>query len=121
MSSAPYFNVWFSDFAGDTLDMSAEEVGAYFLLLGSMWNAKGYLRNEDDRIRRICRIPPKRWPKVWGRLQEFFTFSADGMTNERLLNQRIKYDRIVSLKRASGEAGAAAKSRKRLRVVPASA
>ena len=37
MSKRPFMQLWVSDFIGDTLDLDAKEIGAYMLLLMSMW------------------------------------------------------------------------------------
>lgn len=112
MSSAPYFKLYFSDLAGDTLDLSDAEIGSYVLLLGAMWNAGGALPNEPKRLARIARASARAWPKRWAALREFFIESEAEITHKRVTFEREKVSLIAQNRSAAGDASAYAKSLK---------
>jgi uncharacterized protein YdaU (DUF1376 family) len=50
---------------GDTMDLSAEEFGAYHLLLYAIWRSNGRpLPDDDKKLARICRVTVARWKRV---------------------------------------------------------
>lgn len=113
MSSAPYFKLYFSDLAGDTLHLTTEQIGAYVLLLGAMWNAGGKLPNDPAMLARIARVSPKRWAKVWPGLMPFFEFDHE-VTHRRMTADRQKWDQISQDRKNISALGNAAK---RLKVI----
>lgn len=83
MSERPFMQIWISDFMAESSHLSAEEVGAYFLLLGALWNADGVLPTEEGRLARIARLPAARWREVWPVIQPFFYTDDEGRTTSR--------------------------------------
>lgn len=114
MSNAPFFKLFFSDLAGDTLHLSDAEFGSYVLLLGAMWNAGGALPNDPPRLCRMARCAPGKWASRWAILKAFFADEGDFLTNGRLQKERKKVDEISQERREVGRRGNEAKSRKRL-------
>lgn len=54
--------IWMDAFVRDTLEMEADEVGAYFLILGSMWSRRDCSIPKDARkIARIARVSQAKW------------------------------------------------------------
>ena len=48
--------IWMDAFVRDTLQMDGDEVGAYFLMLGTMWTSKDCsLPNDPRKLARVCR------------------------------------------------------------------
>lgn len=114
MSSKPYFKLYFSDLAGDTLGLSDAEMGSYVLLLGAMWNRGGSLPLDVKELARIARVSPAKWPKRWLRLKRFFILSRASFTHKRLSEERKKVAEISHINSENGKAGAAAKRLKSL-------
>ncbi len=56
MSERPFMQLYVSDFVGDTLSLSTEQIGAYLLLLIALWNADGTLPADDRKLARIARF-----------------------------------------------------------------
>ena len=84
MSKTPFMPLWVSDFLGDTLDLDAQEVGAYLLLLMAQWNRDGKsLPDDPKKLQRVARCG-RNWPKVWGVIGRFFKRDDDGVYNVRL-------------------------------------
>jgi hypothetical protein len=59
MSERPFMQLYVSDFIGDTLQLSTEQIGAYMLMLMAMWNAGGTLPDDDVKLSRVVRMPVK--------------------------------------------------------------
>ena len=76
--------LWVADFVGDTLDLDAKEIGAYMLILMTMWGRDGYLPNDEKKLQRVARCG-RDWPRVWGAIAHYFTVEGDRITQLRLL------------------------------------
>jgi hypothetical protein len=57
-----------------TYTLTTEESGAYLLILMQIWNTRDCRLPYSDacRLSRVARVAPKKWPKVWSRIEEFF-------------------------------------------------
>lgn len=122
MSSAPYFRLYFSDLAGDTLHLSDAEMGSYVLLIGAMWNAGGRLDPDEESLARIARCPADKWARRWSRLERFFETDSDGsICHKRVTQDREERARISGERSEAGKAGAKAKSLKNNKAIKANA
>lgn len=92
MSQAPMMPVFIDALLGDTLHLSAEEFGAYCLLLFATWRNNGRALADDDRkLARICRVTEDRWRKrIKPALHGFFAIS-DGFWHQKRLEKEWKY------------------------------
>ena len=99
------------DFVADTMEMNAKEVGAYMLLLMSLWQRKGYLPNDHSKLKRVARIG-RDWPTVWASLERHFEVEGDTVYNEKLLAivTTVAHQRAVNAH--SGARGGRAKALK---------
>ena len=97
MSETPFMPLWVADFIRDTLDLDAKEVGAYLLILMTMWGRDGYLPNDEKKLQRVARCG-RDWPRVWSALSHYFTVDGDRITQSRLLKelQKVAAKRIVN-------------------------
>lgn len=86
MSKTPFMPLWVADFVGDTLDLDAKEIGAYMLILMTMWGRDGYLPNDEKKLQRVARCG-RDWPRIWGAIQHYFTVEGDLITQARLLKE----------------------------------
>ncbi len=84
MSGQPYMKLWISDFLGDTLHLSAEEVGQYMLLLMAMWRNGGYVPADDKTLCRIARGP------VADAVLSLCERSADGLLSQKRLRAELE-------------------------------
>jgi uncharacterized protein YdaU (DUF1376 family) len=121
MSSAPWFRLYFSDLAGDTLHLSDAEMGSYVLLIGAMWNAGGRLERDEASLARIARCSRGQWPRRWARLARFFVVEPASLCHQRVTAEREEMGRIAAERRLAGKAGASAKALKRNETTPANA
>lgn len=105
----PWFRFYAADFTMDTLHLSAEQVGAYVLLLAKQW-VDNALPEEPEQLARIARVPVDRFTgNVWPDLQQYFSQTVDGVVNERLERARTAQDRARAER--SRQAKKAAKAR----------
>jgi uncharacterized protein YdaU (DUF1376 family) len=120
VSSAPYFKLYFSDLAGDTLFLSDAELGSYVLLIGAMWNAGGQLPNDPLKLSRIARVQPKAWARRWAAIAQFFDDHGDTISHQRVFAERQKVASTSAERAAAGRASAEAKRLKSLEVAATS-
>lgn len=112
MSERPFMQLYVSDFIGDTLHLSTEQIGAYMLLLMAMWNARGMLSNEDQQLARITRVSVKRWHAISPDLMPFFECDHDHIWHGRLTKELQKSERKSESRASAGARGGAAKALK---------
>jgi len=91
-----FMPVFWGDFLANTMDLSAQEVGAYFLLIAHAWEHDGKI--PFDRAQRIARIGNHQWPKVWKQLEPFFhtTMDPNFWSHHRVLDELAKAAEISS-------------------------
>lgn len=121
MSERPFMQLYVSDFVGDTLHLSSEQVGVYLLLLMAMWNADGSLPDDDAKLARVARLSLKKWRAARPELMEFFTVADGHVTHGRLTKELQKSERQSQSRSAAGAKGFAAKSLKYHKPVQANA
>ena len=102
----PAFQFYADDFLAGTMDLSAEEVGAYIRLLCHQWN-RGGLTTVKPRLNRIAGTV------VTAEVLEKFTQGEDGLLrNERLEDERRKQEEFRAMQSAKGRKSAEARRRK---------
>jgi uncharacterized protein YdaU (DUF1376 family) len=110
MSERPFMQLYVSDFVGDTLHLSSEQVGVYLLLLMAMWNADGSLPDDDTKLSRVARLSLKKWRAVRPELVDFFTVADGQITHNRLSRELQKSERQSQSRASAGAKGYAAKA-----------
>lgn len=108
MSERPFMQLYVSDFVGDTLQLSTEQIGAYMLILMAMWNAGGRLPDDDAKLARVARLSLKRWRAISGDLLTFFEREADEIGHKRLTKELHKAQVKSEARAAAGARGGAA-------------
>jgi len=112
MSERPFMQLYVSDFIGDTLSLSTEQIGAYMLLLMAMWNAKGKLPDDDAKLARIVRMSLKKWKAISPEVLAYFDREAGDISHNRLTFELQKSERQSESRSAAGAIGGAAKALK---------
>ncbi len=112
MSERPFMQLYVSDFIGDTLSLSTEQIGAYMLLLMAMWNADGRLPADDVKLARVSRMSVKKWKAVAGDLMAFFEVDGDFIRHNRLTKELQKSESKSQSRAAAGAEGGRAKALK---------
>ncbi|MGB3389472.1 MAG: DUF1376 domain-containing protein [Pseudaminobacter sp.] len=102
----PYMPFWVDDYRRDTLHLSAEEHGAYLLLLMAAWEAPTSSLPEDDHfLAGIAKVSPARWAKMKPVIMAFWHF--DGRS-KRWVQKRLKKERRLAVDRKQKASDAAA-------------
>lgn len=112
MSERPFMQLYVSDFVGDTLHLSTEQVGAYLLLLMAMWNAGGSLPNDEVKLARVARMSVKKWRAVAADLLAYFTVDGDAVRHNRLTKELQKSEGKSNSRASAGAKGGRAKALK---------
>jgi uncharacterized protein YdaU (DUF1376 family) len=103
--------LYVSDYLADTMHLSAEQHGAYLLLLMVAWKSEGRLPNDPEQLQAICRLPPAKWKASEAVLRSFFFVTPEYWINNRLRDELAKAIKNTEAKAVSGKKGAAARWR----------
>jgi uncharacterized protein YdaU (DUF1376 family) len=108
MSERPFMQLYVSDFVGDTLQLSTEQIGAYMLILMAMWNAGGSLPDDDAKLARVARLSLKKWRAISADLLTFFEREAGEIGHKRLTKELHKAQVKSEARAAAGARGGVA-------------
>ena len=84
MSSLPYMQLYVSDYLADTAHLTAQQHGAYMLLLMNYWQKGRALDNTNDRLQYVARLTPEEWEANKEILAEFFVLEGDIWWHSRI-------------------------------------
>lgn len=99
MSEYPYLPLFTRDFLADTMHLSAQETGAYVLLLMQAWLMPDCsLPADDRRLAQWARVDAKTWRAIKPTVMEFWTL-ADGRWQQKRLTKEREHVAAVSEKR----------------------
>lgn len=104
--------LYVSDFIGDTLHLSTEQIGAYMLLLMAMWNAGGALPDEEAKLARVVRMSVKKWRAISDDLMAFFDSDGGRISHNRLTKELQKSESKSQSRASAGAKGGTAKALK---------
>lgn len=112
MSERPFMQLYVSDFIGDTLSLSTEQIGAYMLLLMAMWNAGGKLPADDAKLARVTRMSVKKWKAIASDIMPFFEVDGESIWHNRLTKELKKSESKSQSRSVAGAEGGRAKALK---------
>jgi len=105
----PSFPFYAQDFLSslDVQMMSAEEVGAYILLLANSWiqPKQCFLPNEKKALGFLGKIPEDKWETIGKKIMKKFVVEGDEIYNERLLLEKTKYEKFCEKQQNNGKKG----------------
>ena len=84
MSSLPYMQLYVSDYLADTAHLTAQQHGAYMLLLMNYWQRGKPLDNTGDRLAFVARMTTEEWAQNKGIRSEFFQVEGDIWSHNRI-------------------------------------
>jgi len=112
MSRFPYLPMYVGDYLKKTRHLTAEQHGAYLLLIFDLWEHGGSIPFDHNLLARVANITPKRWGRIWVSLEGYFIVSDGRLSHDRL-NQEIQKCLQISQKRKqAGKLGGEARSLK---------
>jgi uncharacterized protein YdaU (DUF1376 family) len=104
MSGPQWMPVYIGDYLRDTPHLTAEQHGAYLLILFAMWGS------EDGTLPlaalpRVSKVHPARWARTWSAIQSMFIVDGDRVTQKRLCVERDRLEKIRAIRKAQGQLG----------------
>ncbi|MBL4838138.1 MAG: DUF1376 domain-containing protein [Kordiimonadaceae bacterium] len=105
MSQAPAMPMYWDAYLADTTHLSAEEHGAYLLLMAAMWRRNGFVPDDDVDNARILKVSKGKWRKIKTRLDPFLEYTAQGITQKKLQKTWIRTQEIIAKNRLNGAKG----------------
>lgn len=110
--TAPYMQFYPADYLADTMHLTIEEHGAYLKLMFCMWQAGGWLPDNDKDISRVLGVTVGKWVKIKERVSPFFIYESGRFTQEKLQKTLQKMEEKRSALKSNGSKGGEAKALK---------
>lgn len=104
--SSSFMPLYVGDYLSDTAHLTAEEHGAYLLLIMAYWQSGRALPNDPKRLALIARLPNERWTDVERTLQQFFNVTPTEWQHERIEAELDRYRDKVEKAKNAGKASA---------------
>lgn len=112
MSSPPYMKLFWGDYHKATRHLRrAAEHGAYFLLIGALWDAGGRLPCDDAILADYALCTAREWEAMKPKLMPFFRVVRGHLTHSRVTEELAKYDDKICKLKAAGKSGGKARAR----------
>jgi uncharacterized protein YdaU (DUF1376 family) len=110
MAALPYMQLYVADYLADTMHLTAEEHGAYLLLIMNYWQTGKPLSNRDGRLASVARVSNERWTTVERALSEFFEIDGETWKHKRI-EKELEHGRRQQKQRSdAGRASAKART-----------
>ncbi|HCD1805581.1 TPA: DUF1376 domain-containing protein [Escherichia coli] len=103
----PYMQLYIADYLADTMHLSAEEHGAYLLLMFNYWQTGKPI--PKNRLAKIARLTNERWADVEPSLQEFFCDNGEEWVHLRIEEDLASVREKLTKKSAAGKASVQAR------------
>ncbi|EJY3830734.1 DUF1376 domain-containing protein [Escherichia coli] len=107
MAALPYMQLYIADYLADTMHLSAEEHGAYLLLMFNYWQTGKPI--PKNRLAKIARLTNERWADVEPSLQEFFFDNGEEWVHLRIEEDLASVREKLTKKSAAGKASVQAR------------
>ncbi|EEW0764543.1 YdaU family protein [Escherichia albertii] len=107
MAALPYMQLYIADYLADTMHLSAEEHGAYLLLMFNYWQTGKPI--PKNRLAKIARLTNERWADVESSLREFFCDNGEEWVHIRIEEDLASVREKLTKKSAAGKASVQAR------------
>ncbi len=107
MAALPYMQLYIADYLADTMHLSAEEHGAYLLLMFNYWQTGKPI--PKNRLAKIARLTNERWADVEPSLREFFCDNGEEWVHLRIEEDLASVREKLTKKSAGGKASVQAR------------
>ena len=78
-------NIWFPTYIGDfftvTASMTGHEVGAYQIIIATLWKAGGSIPADDRQLAKLVKANPRQWKEIKQTLWPLFEFKGAQLTH----------------------------------------
>ena len=111
MSAYPSLPLFTDAFIADTGHLSAQETGAYLMLMMVAWRSSDCrLPDSDDKLARWARVDRRTWLRIKPAVMEFWTLDEGFWLQKRLTKEREFVSKRAEVNRANGKHGGRPKS-----------
>ncbi|EFH6729998.1 DUF1376 domain-containing protein [Escherichia coli] len=107
MAALPYMQLYIADYLADTMHLSAEEHGAYLLLMFNYWQTGKPI--PKNRLAKIARLTNERWADVEPSLREFFCDNGEEWVHLRIEEDLASVREKLTKRSAAGKASVQAR------------
>jgi uncharacterized protein YdaU (DUF1376 family) len=97
--------LYIADYLRDTMHLSAEQHGAYLLLLMACWSRGGSLPDNDAQLAGIARMPLAAWRRNAPIIRAFFDSEGGALVQGRVSAEIDRAKRITEVRREAGAKG----------------
>lgn len=105
-SKSAWFPLYIGDYQADTMHLTCEQHGAYFLLMLAYYRRGRALPDDDGFLAGVTKTTARQWTKLRPSLAEFFAIDA-GMWRHKRIDAEIEQRQKLTMIRAkSGSSGA---------------
>jgi len=109
MAALPYIQLYAADYLADTVHLSTDEHGAYFLLILNYWQTGKPI--PKNRLQSITKLSNERWTDVEQSLKEYFNDDGKCWQHDRLDADLIGVGNSQKQRSNAGKASAEARKR----------
>lgn len=111
MSEFPSLPLFTDAYLADTRHLSAQEHGAYLLLLMMAWRQPDCrLPNDDETLARWASVDVRTWKRIKPKVMAFWTLAEDQWSQSRLSKERKFVSKRAEIARQNGKQGGRPKS-----------
>lgn len=111
MSAYPSLPLFTDAFIADTGHLSAQETGAYMMLLMVAWRSPACrLPDDDDKLARWARVDRRTWLRIKRSVMEFWVLIDGAWSQKRLSKEREIVSKRADAARENGKQGGRPKS-----------
>jgi len=97
--------VFVGDYVADTLHLTTEQHGAYWLLILACWKAGGELPDDDSQLAAITRLQLGRWRNHAAVLRPFFSVHGAKLIHRRVAAELAKARDLSAKRSEAGKLG----------------
>lgn len=84
MAALPYIPLFVADYLADTRHLTAQQHGAYLLLIFNYWQTGKPLPNDDAKLARIACMNKRDWARNRDAILEFFSIRENLLVHSRI-------------------------------------
>lgn len=111
MNKSPriWFPTYIGDFFTETASMTGHEVGAYQLIVASLWREGGAIKADDRHLAKLVKASPRQWKEIKESLWPMFEIKAGMLTHPKTTEEIAKAVANGEKRRAAGIASGASR------------
>jgi uncharacterized protein YdaU (DUF1376 family) len=96
---------YIADYLRDTMRLTRDQHGAYFLLLMACWVEGGKLPNDPGELAAIAKATPAEWKRLAPKILPYFKSDGEFLTHTRVTSEVEKAARLSETRRNAGRQG----------------